>query len=139
MLGDKIRQHRKRNHLSQEELAEKLGVSRQSVSLWENNQTQPSLENIIVLSKLLGVSTDELLSANNDGAKSEHVNTIHTPVPPIQVRTPPVNAYTYTAPTTNKPERTISEKPPKKKKSKKVLLIVIPVVILLAAVGLFAA
>lgn len=66
MLGDKIRQHRKRNHISQEELAEKLGVSRQSISLWENNQTQPTIENIVSLSKLLGVSTDELLSTAPD-------------------------------------------------------------------------
>lgn len=65
MLGDKIRQHRKLNHMSQEELAEKLGLSRQSISLWENNQTQPSLENIVMISNLLGVSTDELLSTNN--------------------------------------------------------------------------
>ena len=65
MLGDKIRQHRKKNHLSQEELAEKLGVSRQSISLWENNQTQPSIENIVVLSKLFNVSTDELLTSSS--------------------------------------------------------------------------
>ena len=65
MLGDKIRQYRKKNHLSQEELAEQLGVSRQSISLWENNQTQPTIENIVVLSNLFNISTDELLTTNS--------------------------------------------------------------------------
>ena len=61
MLGDNIRKYRKLNNMSQDELAEKLNVTRQSISLWENEQTQPSLENILALSKLFGVSTDELL------------------------------------------------------------------------------
>jgi transcriptional regulator with XRE-family HTH domain len=47
--------------MSQDELAEKLNVTRQSVSLWENGQTQPSLEIIVALAKLFKVSTDELL------------------------------------------------------------------------------
>ena len=139
MLGDKIRQHRKRNHLSQEELAEKLGVSRQSVSLWENNQTQPSIENIIVLSKLLGVSTDELLSANNEEAQTGHDNAISVSAQPKQVPTPSEIARNYTAPIANSSEEIISKMPPKKKKSNKVLLIVIPVIVLIVAVGLFAA
>ena len=49
------------NNMSQDELAEKLNVSRQSVSLWENGQTQPTVENIIALSKILNVSADDLL------------------------------------------------------------------------------
>lgn len=61
MLGDNIRKHRKLNNMSQDELAEKLNVTRQSISLWENGQTQPSLENIVALAKLFKVSTDELL------------------------------------------------------------------------------
>lgn len=61
MLGDNIRKFRKLNNMSQDELAEKLNVTRQSVSLWENGQTQPSLENIVALAKLFKVSTDELL------------------------------------------------------------------------------
>lgn len=50
--------------MSQDELAERLDVTRQSVSLWENGQTQPSLENIIALSRLFGVSTDDLLTGD---------------------------------------------------------------------------
>ena len=64
MLGDNIRKYRKENNISQEELAEKLGVTRQSISLWENNQTQPSLENIVALSKIFNVTTDNLLATS---------------------------------------------------------------------------
>jgi transcriptional regulator with XRE-family HTH domain len=70
MIGDKIRQYRKLNHLSQEELAEQLGVSRQSISLWENNQTQPTIENVVVLSKLFRISTDELLTMDANESNS---------------------------------------------------------------------
>ena len=65
LIGDNIRYYRKINNMSQEELAEKLDVTRQSVSLWESGQTQPSLDNIIALSKLFGVSTDDLLTSKN--------------------------------------------------------------------------
>lgn len=41
MLSDNIKNYRKKNNMSQDELAEKLGVSRQSISLWETGQTQP--------------------------------------------------------------------------------------------------
>lgn len=53
MLSDNIKNYRKENNLSQDELAEKLGVSRQSISLWETGQTQPTLENIMALAKIL--------------------------------------------------------------------------------------
>ena len=49
MLGEKIKELRKENKLSQEELAEKLCVSRQSISLWENGQTVPSFDKIVAL------------------------------------------------------------------------------------------
>ena len=75
MLGDNIRKYRKLNNMSQDELAEKLEVTRQSISLWETGQTQPSLENIIALSKLFGVSTDELLAADNVEAPSANAVT----------------------------------------------------------------
>ncbi len=64
MLGENIRKYRKLNNMSQDELAEKLNVTRQSISLWENGQTQPSLENIVSLAKLFEVSTDELLGSD---------------------------------------------------------------------------
>lgn len=64
MLGDNIRNYRKLNNMSQDELAEKLDVTRQSISLWETGQTQPTLENIVALAKLFNVSTDQLLSSD---------------------------------------------------------------------------
>lgn len=50
--------------MSQDELAEKLGVSRQSISLWETGQTQPTIENIVALARIFNVSTDTILGNN---------------------------------------------------------------------------
>ena len=61
ILADKITNLRKKNGWSQEELAEKIQVSRQAVSKWEGAQTVPDLEKILALSKLFGVTTDYLL------------------------------------------------------------------------------
>ncbi len=61
ILADKIANLRKRNGWSQEELAEKMQVSRQAVSKWEGAQTVPDLEKILALSRLFGVTTDYLL------------------------------------------------------------------------------
>ncbi len=54
--------------MSQDELAEKLNVTRQSISLWETGQTQPSLDNIIALAKLFDISTDTLLTENDSAS-----------------------------------------------------------------------
>ena len=61
ILADKIIDLRKKAGWSQEELAEKLGVSRQSVSKWEGAQSIPDMNKILQLSELFGVSTDYLL------------------------------------------------------------------------------
>ncbi len=61
ILADKIANLRKKNGWSQEELAEKMQVSRQAVSKWEGAQTVPDLEKILALSRLFGVTTDYLL------------------------------------------------------------------------------
>ena len=61
ILADKIVENRKKNGWSQEELAEKLGVSRQSVSKWESAQAVPDLKKILQLSEVFGVSTDYLI------------------------------------------------------------------------------
>ena len=71
MLSDNIREYRKRNNMSQDELAEKLGVSRQSVSLWETGQTQPTLDNIIALAKIFNISTDAILGNNVEDKKQQ--------------------------------------------------------------------
>lgn len=61
ILADKIIRLRKKNGWSQEELAEKMQVSRQAVSKWEGAQTAPDLEKVLMLSNLFGVTTDYLL------------------------------------------------------------------------------
>lgn len=61
ILAEKIARLRKRNGWSQEELAEKMNVSRQAVSKWESAQTVPDLEKILMLGDLFGVTTDYLL------------------------------------------------------------------------------
>ena len=61
ILADKIIENRKKNGWSQEELAERLGVSRQSVSKWEGAQAVPDMKKIVQMSEVFGVSTDYLL------------------------------------------------------------------------------
>ena len=61
-IGAKIQEHRQKNGLTQEALAEKLAVSRQSVSKWELGQTLPEVDKIMAMSSLFSVTTDELLA-----------------------------------------------------------------------------
>ena len=61
-LSEKIVMHRKSAGLSQEELAEKLNLSRQAVSRWESGTAMPDAGNILQLSKLFGVTADYLLN-----------------------------------------------------------------------------
>ena len=68
-LADKIIALRKKKGWSQEELAEQMNVSRQSVSKWEGAQSLPDLERILKLSQLFGVSTDYLLKDELEGRK----------------------------------------------------------------------
>lgn len=60
-IADRISELRHARELSQEELAEQCGVSRQAVSKWESEQSIPDMENIVALSDIFGVSTDFLL------------------------------------------------------------------------------
>ncbi len=60
-FAEKLFSLRKESELSQEELSEKLGVSRQAVSRWEMGTAEPSAQNLLELSKLFGVSVDYLL------------------------------------------------------------------------------
>lgn len=59
-IGENIRNYRKKNDLTQEEFADKLGVSYQSVSRWENGSFYPDLELIPVIAEELGVTVDTL-------------------------------------------------------------------------------
>lgn len=60
-MADRIQYLRKQKSFSQEELADKVGVSRQAVSKWESEQSSPDLEKIIIMSELFEVTTDYIL------------------------------------------------------------------------------
>ncbi len=68
---ERIKQIRKDNKLTQEDLANKLNVSRQAVSNWENNKNLPDIEMIIGISKVFSVSLDELIFGGKDMTKIE--------------------------------------------------------------------
>ena len=76
-LSDKLIELRKEKGWSQEEFAEKLDVSRQAVSRWENETAQPDAQNILRISKLFNVTSDYLL--NDDYAKETLIPTIASP------------------------------------------------------------
>ena len=60
-LGEVLKQHRSDCNMTQEFVAEAIGVSRQAVSKWENGTTDPSTSNLIALAKLFEISAEELL------------------------------------------------------------------------------
>lgn len=79
--NEKIQYYRKKLGLSQEELGQKLLVSRQTISLWENGQTAPTIDNLIRLKEIFGVSVDELLGCENkaqeESEKPSESYTVH--------------------------------------------------------------
>lgn len=74
ILADKIIALRKKNGWSQEELADKLNVSRQSVSKWEGAQSTPDLNKILAMAELFGVSTDYLLKDELEAVEYTQAN-----------------------------------------------------------------
>ena len=64
--ANRLYELRKKNGLSQEELADKLGISRQAVSKWERAEASPDTDNLILLAKLYGITLDELLNGYVD-------------------------------------------------------------------------
>lgn len=75
-LGKKLSTYRKNHDMTQQELAEHLNLSAQAISKWENDTSQPDIENLMKLAKLYGVSLDELLGMGSD--KTEKPQTIDT-------------------------------------------------------------
>ena len=73
-LSDRIQALRKTKGLSQEELADRVGVSRQAVSKWESEQSMPDLDKVIILSELFDVTTDYLLKGIEPAGKSREAN-----------------------------------------------------------------
>jgi len=70
-LGEAIKEHRTRCKMTQEFVAESLGVSRQAVSKWESRTSDPSTSNLIALANLFDISAEELLKEVAHGSKSE--------------------------------------------------------------------
>lgn len=72
-LGENIREKRKELKLSQEYIAEQLGVSRQAVSKWETGQTDPTAKNLVELAQLFGITVSELVESDKQaqGVQSE--------------------------------------------------------------------
>lgn len=68
-LADRLVELRKEHKLSQEALAEKLGLSRQSISKWERAEASPDTDNLIALAEVYGVTLDELLGNNEPKAE----------------------------------------------------------------------
>lgn len=75
-VGEKIQKYRKDLAMSQEELGQKLLLSRQTVSLWEHDQTVPTLENLMRLKEIFGVSIDEILSADDQTEMVRNKNSL---------------------------------------------------------------
>lgn len=66
LTANRLQQLRKMNGYSQEVLAEKLGISRQSISKWERAEASPEIDNLMALSKIYGLTLDELLDTSSD-------------------------------------------------------------------------
>lgn len=97
-LCEKLYELRRTAGLSQEELAEKLSVSRQAVSKWENGAAQPELAKLIELSRLYGVSVDELLSLEEaekpaDEPAEDTPAAPEPPPAPVEEKTP--NSHSF--------------------------------------------
>lgn len=79
MLNTRIKELRTARTLSQVQMAKLLGVTKQSVSNWENNNIQPSVDMLVIIARLFSVSTDYLLCLDNrqaldvTGLSIEHV------------------------------------------------------------------
>ena len=70
-IGDRIQTLRKLRGISQEELADKIGVSRQAVSKWESEQSTPDLVKVILLSDFFETTTDYLLKGIEPAKEAE--------------------------------------------------------------------
>lgn len=71
-IGNKVQQLRKLSGMTQEQLAEKINVSRQTISKWESGGTSPDLKSIVKISKLFQVSLDDLLTEEDTSAANKN-------------------------------------------------------------------
>ena len=73
-IGEKLYELRKGKNLSQEEVADKLNVTRQTISKWETNQSTPDFDKIKPLCELYGITADELLTGEKKEKEQKHLN-----------------------------------------------------------------
>lgn len=73
-LSQKLKNAREQANLSQQDVADSLNISRQSVSKWENGKACPDIDNLAILSELYGVSLDYLIK---DNFESKNINCHH--------------------------------------------------------------
>lgn len=79
-IGEKLYELRKEKNLSQEEVADRLNVTRQTVSKWETNQSTPDFDKIVPLCELFEISTEELLTGKKSEQESVEENNIQNNV-----------------------------------------------------------
>lgn len=77
-LGNNILEFRKKLHISQEKLGEKVGVTRQTISNWELEQTTPDTNQLIALSKALNISIDILVGNDIQNLLEQKVNSVES-------------------------------------------------------------
>ena len=92
-LGERLQQLRKEKQMSQEELGNLLLVSRQTVSLWENNQTVPTVDNLIRLKETFGVSIDSILTGEEPTVKEAAPKAEEAP--PTEYQQATLESYCY--------------------------------------------
>lgn len=87
--AQRLYEYRKSNGYSQEELAEKIGVSRQAISKWERSESSPDTDNLIALARLYGVTIDELINGNSAPAKAEESEPAEEAEAPVEEQEEP--------------------------------------------------
>lgn len=73
-FNEKLVMLRKQHNLSQEQVAEKLGVARQTISKWELGETTPEMDKLIIISELYNITLDELMKEENEGKVVNDLN-----------------------------------------------------------------
>ena len=77
LIGENIRFYRQQHDLSQEELAEKMDTSRQTISSWENGKTYPNIQSLISLSNIFNTSVEDLIKEEVEDMKQSVERNTH--------------------------------------------------------------
>ena len=78
MIGDNIKFYRKKNQLTQDDIAEACNVTRQAVSKWENGESLPTVDNLYALSRLLHTSVDDILIGEKERDDEPSLSFFHS-------------------------------------------------------------